>query len=313
MWQIRGVTSPLAMDVLTVCFGLIIGSFLNVCITRIPEGKSIVLPPSACPKCHVRIRPYDNVPVASWVLLRGRCRHCKAVISPMYPIVELLTAGLFWGCYRTFGLTLESLKWAVFSAILIVLFFTDLRDRMLPDRVNYTGLGVALALSLAVSPGDGTAAWLADHGLDASPPTSVLSVADAGFGAALGGGLLWLVSELYFRFRGREGMGLGDIKMMLMAGAFLGPKRGLLMVLVGSLLGSVLGLLVIAFLYLGGWKKSVAKRANRRGLGPLARLQFALVRRYQLPFGSYLAVAGIAVMFWGSPVVDWYESMLRVR
>ena len=108
-------------------------------------------------------------------------------------------------------------------------------------------------------------------------------------------------------------MGLGDIKMMLMAGAFLGPKRGLLVILVGSLLGSVLGFFVMIFLYFGGWKKSVAKRANRMGLGPLARLQLALVRRYQLPFGSYLVVAGVAVMLWGSPVVSWYESMLRVR
>jgi leader peptidase (prepilin peptidase) / N-methyltransferase len=313
MWQIRGVISPLAMDVLVVCFGLIIGSFLNVCITRIPEGKSIVLPPSACPKCGVRIRPYDNVPVVSWVLLRGCCRHCKAAISPMYPIVELMTAGLFWGCYRTFGLTLESLKWAIFSAIMTVLFFTDLRDRILPDRVNYTGLAVALALSLAVSPVDGTATWLANHILHASLPAFVPSLADALCGAVFGGGLLWLVSELYFRFRGREGMGFGDIKMMLMAGAFLGPKRGLLMILVGSLLGSVLGLFVVIFLYLGGWKNNVAKRAHRMGLGPLARLQFALVRRYQLPFGSYLGVAGIAVMFWGSPVVNWYESLLGGR
>ena len=231
----------------------------------------------------------------------------------MYPIVELMTAVLWAGCYRVFGLTVESLKWAVFSAILIVLIFTDLRDRILPDRVNYTGLALGLGLSLVVSPTDGTSAWLARHTVFSSLPAPVLSLADALLGAALGSGLLWLVSDLYFRFRGREGMGLGDIKMMLMAGAFLGPKRTFLMILLGSLLGSLLGFLVIGFLYLAGWKKKVALRGNRMGLGPVARLQFLLARRYQLPFGSYLGIAAIAVLFWGSPVVNWYESLLTVR
>jgi len=301
------------MEVVVVCFGLIIGSFLNVCIVRIPKHTSIVLPPSACPHCGTRIRPYDNIPVVSWIALGGRCRNCKASISRMYPIVELMTAVLFWGCYRVFGLTVESLKWTVFSAILIVLIFTDLRDRILPDLVNYTGLALALGLSLALRPTDGTSAWLARHTFSESLPAPVLSIADALLGAALGSGLLWIVSDLYFRFRGREGMGLGDIKMMLMAGAFLGPKGTFLMILMGSLLGSVLGFFVIGFLHLGGWKKRVAMRGHRMGLGAVARLQFVLARRYQLPFGSYLGIAGIAVMFWGSPVVSWYESLLAVR
>jgi leader peptidase (prepilin peptidase) / N-methyltransferase len=313
MWQIRGVISPLAADILVFAFGLIIGSFLNVCIVRIPARKSVVLPSSACPQCGVRIRPYDNIPVVSWILLGGRCRNCRERISPMYPIVELMTAALFWGCYRVFGLTVESLKWAVFSAIMIVLVFTDLREFILPDRVNYTGLVIGLGLSLVVAPIDGTAEWLAHHSLPFSLPAPAFSLADALLGAALGGGMLWLASELYFRLRGREGMGFGDVKMMLMAGAFLGPKRTFLMILLGSLAGSVLGLFVIGLLYLAGWKKSVALRGNRMGLGRVDRLRCALVRRYQLPFGSYLGVAGIAVMFWGSPVVNWYESLLMLR
>jgi len=231
----------------------------------------------------------------------------------MYPIVEFMTAVLFWGCYRGFGLTLESLKWAVFSAILIVLIGTDLRERILPDLVNYTGLVLGLGLSLVVSPNDGTSGWLAHHTLSSSVPAPVLSVADALFGAALGGGLLWIVSQLYFRVRGREGMGFGDVKMMLMAGAFLGPKRTLLMIFMGSLLGSVLGFLLIGFLFLRGWKKKVALRGNRMGLGAVPRLQCMLARRYQLPFGSYLGIAGIAVLFWGSSVVNWYESLFVVR
>jgi leader peptidase (prepilin peptidase)/N-methyltransferase len=294
-------------------FGLLIGSFLNVCIVRIPEGKSVVLPPSACPDCGAKIRPYDNIPLLSWLILRGRCRNCKTRISLMYPVVELMTALVFWGCYRSFGLTLASLKWATFSAILILLVFTDLRDRILPDVVNYTGFAIALALSLAMYPDDGVAPWLFSFVFHHSLPVRLQSFTDALFGAAIGSGLLWMVSDLYFRVRGREGMGLGDVKMMLMAGAFLGPKDTFLMILIGSLLGSVIGAIVIGSLYLGGWKKNVAMRGNRMGLGAVRALRCALVRRYQLPFGSYLGIGGLAVIFLGSPVVSWYESLLRVR
>jgi leader peptidase (prepilin peptidase) / N-methyltransferase len=313
MWQIRGVLPPPVINIAVFLFGLVIGSFLNVCILRIPEGKSIVLPASACPKCGSKIRPYDNIPVLSWLLLRGRCRNCKVRISPMYPIVELMTGLIFWGCYGAFGLTLESLKWAIFSAILIVLAFTDLRDRILPDVVNYSGFAIALALSLVMSPADGTTRWLATHAFHLWLPTPILSLADALLGAAIGSGLLWTVSELYVRIRGREGMGLGDVKMMLMAGAFLGPKSTFLMILLGSLLGSIIGVFVIGFLYLAGWKKKVAIRGNRMGLGAVSALRCALVRRYQLPFGTYLGIGGLAVIFLGSPVVNWYESLLRIH
>jgi leader peptidase (prepilin peptidase) / N-methyltransferase len=287
MWQIRRVIPAPAIDIFVVCLGLIIGSFLNVCIVRIPERKSIVLPSSACPKCGAKIRPYDNIPVLSWLLLGGKCRGCRAPISPMYPLVELMTALLFWGCYRAFGLTVDALKWAAFSAIVIVLVFTDLRERILPDVVNFAGFGLGLALSLAMKPSDGTAEWLARHTFDFPPPIPVLSLADAILGAALGSGLLWLVSELYFRLRRREGMGMGDVKMMLMVGAFLGIKRTLLTIFTGSLLGSVLGLAFI----LSRRKEST----------------------YELPFGTFLGMAALLVAFFGSPVVNWYQSLLMVR
>ncbi len=272
-----------------VClFGLVIGSFLNVCIVRIPHGKSIVLPASACPKCGAAIRAYDNIPVLSYaLLLRGKCRGCKAPISWMYPLVELLTGLLFLGCYAAFGLTTEALKWAVFSAIMIVLVFTDLRERLLPDVVNYTGFALGLALSIFVKPSDGTALWVANRLFDFPPPAAVLSFADAIFGAAIGSGLLWLVSEAYFKMRRREGMGLGDVKMMLMAGAFLGIKRTLLKILTGSLLGSVLGIAVI-----------MARRKESD---------------YELPFGTFLGLAALLVVFFGTPVVNWYQSLLMVR
>jgi len=313
LWQIQDVVPPILIAVFIFLFGLIIGSFLNVCIVRIPGGKSVVIPSSACPQCGAAIRPYDNIPVLSYLMLAGKCRKCKTKISLMYPAVELLTGVLFLVSYETFGLTVEALKWAVFSAIMIVLVFTDLRERVLPDAVNYTGLGLGVVLSLFVKPSDGTAAWLANHIFDFPPPAPLVSLADALFGAAIGSGLLWLVSEAYFRLRGREGMGLGDVKMMLMAGAFLGVKRTLLTILAGSLLGSLLGGVIIGFLYLTGWKRSVALRASRIGLGSVNRIRCALVQRYQLPFGTYLGIAALLVVFFGTPVINWYQSLLGVR
>jgi len=287
VWQIQRVIPELAIDVFVFCFGLVIGSFLNVCILRIPAQKSIVLPSSACPKCGAKIRPYDNIPVLSWLLLRGKCRDCKTPISPMYPLVEFLTGFLFWGCYRAFGLSAEALKWAAFSAIVIVLVFTDLRERILPDVVNFTGFAIGVAFSLAIKPDDGTTGWIASRVLHFPAPARLVSLADALLGAAIGAGLLWAVSELYFRLRGREGMGMGDVKMMLMAGAFLGAKRTLLTIFAGSLLGSVLG---IAFIL------SRRKDSN-----------------YELPFGAFLGMAALLVAFFGTPVVNWYQSILMGR
>jgi len=287
MWHIRFVASGMLIAVFVFFFGLIIGSFLNVCIVRIPGGKSIVLPASACVKCGTPIRPYDNIPVVSYLFLGGKCRKCKSPISAMYPIVEFLTGLLFLGCYEVFGLTAEGLKWAIFSAIMIVLVFTDLRERILPDVVNFTGLGLGLLLSFFTTPVDGTAFALTKRIFQFPPPAPVLSFVDALLGAAAGSGLLWLVSEGYFRLRGREGMGMGDVKMMLMAGAFLGLKRTLLTIFTGSVLGSVLGIMVI-----------VARRKDSD---------------YELPFGTFLGMAALLVVFFGTPIVYWYQGLLVVR
>jgi leader peptidase (prepilin peptidase)/N-methyltransferase len=287
MWQIHIVPSYGLIGVFVVLFGLVIGSFLNVCIVRIPGRKSIVLPASACPKCGALIRPYDNVPVLSWLLLGGKCRSCKTPISKMYPLVELLTGLLFFACYYVFGLTVEALQWMLFSALMIVLVFTDLRERLLPDVVNYTGFALGLLFSFFVEPTDGTARWLGNRMFEFAPPAPVLSFVDALLGAAVGSALLWLVSEAYFRLRGREGMGLGDVKMMLLVGAFLGVKRTLLTILLGSLLGSVLGLV---FILIRG------KESN-----------------YELPFGTFLGVAAVLVVFFGTPAVNWYQSLLMLR
>ena len=282
MWH-----SEVVIAAVVFLFGLVIGSFLNVCIRRIPRGESVALPASRCPACQAPIKPYDNVPVLSWLLLGARCRSCQARISALYPAVELLTGLLFLACYVVFGATPEAAKWAAFSALLIVLTITDVRERLLPDKVNFAGLGLGLALSLFTRPLDGTALWLANRMFDFPPPRPVLSFTDALLGAAAGSGLLWLVAEGYFRLRGREGMGLGDVKMMAMAGAFLGIKRTLLTILAGSLLGSVIGLLVIAL----------------TGKG----------RDYELPFGTFLGAGALLVVFFGTPALDWYQSLLGAR
>lgn len=267
--------------------GLLIGSFLNVCIVRIPAGKSIVLPASACPKCNAAIKAYDNIPVISYLLLGGKCRGCRTKISPMYPIVELLNGALYLVCYLAFGMTPETLKWAIFSSLLLILVFTDLRERILPDVINYTGFAIALVLSLFLPPADGAAEWLANRYFAFPPPTPVISLADAIFGAAFGSGILWIISEGYFRLRKREGMGLGDVKMMLMAGAFLGLKRTVLTILLGSILGSIIGVTFIAI--------------RRKGTD------------YELPFGTFLGAGALIVVFYGTPFVNWYMSLLRVR
>jgi leader peptidase (prepilin peptidase)/N-methyltransferase len=272
--------------------GLVIGSFLNVCILRIPREESVVLPASHCPGCNAAIKPYDNIPVVSWLLLGGRCRNCKTPISPMYPVVELLTGILFLAIYLWISPGLEAsrwiafAKWAVFAALLVVLTITDIRERILPDKVNFLGFGVALLFSPFLPPIDGTAGWLSRRLFDFPPPLPVLSLIDALLGAAVASGLLWLVAEGYFRLRGREGMGLGDVKMMLMAGAFLGVQRALLTIMVGAVLGSLIGGAIISL----GRKDS----------------------DFELPFGTFLGAAALLVVFVGSPALAWYRSLLVV-
>jgi len=268
-------------------FGLMIGSFLNVCILRIPAGESIVRPGSRCPNCHKEIKFYDNIPVLSWLVLGGKCRNCKTKISPLYPGIELLTGLLFVVCYLLFGETVNTAKWAALSALLVVLTATDIRERILPDAVNLTGFVIGLLFSLVMAPTDGAALWLSNLIFDFPPPRPVLSLVDSLMGAAVGAGLLWIVGEGYFKLRGKEGMGLGDVKMMGMVGAFLGVKRTLLTVLFGSLLGSLIGIVIVL--------------ATRKG------------RDYELPFGAFLGAGTLLVIYFGTPLLNWYQSLLYIR
>jgi leader peptidase (prepilin peptidase) / N-methyltransferase len=282
LWQILCVILGVAL-----LLGLIIGSFLNVCIVRIPRGESIVRPPSHCTGCGREIRPYDNIPVISWLVLGGKCRVCKTAISWMYPTVELVTGLLFLACAAAFGPTLLGVKWAILSALVITLVATDIRERILPDKINFFGLAVAIVISGFLPPADGVSTWLSSKMFDFPPPMPVLSVADSLLGALVGGGLLWVVAEGYFRLRGREGMGLGDVKMMAMVGAFVGLEGTLLAILIGSLLGSVIGLAFIAIF--------------RKG------------QDYELPFGAFLGAGTMIVVFFGTRMLDWYQTVALLR
>ncbi|HEY4838396.1 MAG TPA: prepilin peptidase [Candidatus Acidoferrales bacterium] len=277
----------IALVAFVFLMGLIIGSFLNVCILRIPAGLSVVRPSSRCPKCHAEIKAYDNIPVLSWLILGGKCRGCKTTISPMYPAIEFLTGVLFVVCYLLFGESLATVKWSLLSALLVVLTATDIRERILPDVVNLSGFVIGILFSFFMVPTDGASLWLSNLMFEFPPPRAVLSVVDALMGAAVGAGLLWIVGEGYFKLRGKEGMGLGDVKMMGMVGAFLGVKRTLLTVLFGSLLGSVIGIVIIS--------------VSRKG------------RDYELPFGAFLGLGALLVIYFGTPLLNWYQSLLYIH
>ena len=291
--------------------GTIIGSFLNVCIVRIPEEFSIVLPGSRCPKCETPIKWYDNVPVFAWFWLGGKCRACGEPISPMYPTVEAATGLLFVACYLKFGLSPATTKWLVFTALLVVLTITDFRVRMLPDLVNWPGFVAGLVLSAIVPPNDGTAAWLSISLFRRMPPARVLGLLDGLLGAAFGSLLLWGVAALYKSVRGREGMGFGDVKMMAMVGAFLGVRGAFLTILLGTLLGSLIGAGTILALYATGWHRPLAERASRRGLGTVETLRWAIASQYQLPLGTFLGIAAMLVVYFGPQLLERWAELVR--
>jgi leader peptidase (prepilin peptidase) / N-methyltransferase len=274
-------------------FGIAIGSFLNVCISRIPEGISIVSPASRCPRCGAAIQPHDNVPVLGWFLLRGKCRNCHLAISPMYPIVEFVTGAFFVLTYYEFGVSLLTFKYLFFSCLLIVLIVTDLRVRLLPDAVNWFGFGLGLAFATRVPPGGPVGLWLHFRNW----PGALTGVLDALLGSAAGSFLLWGAATIYELARKREGMGMGDVKMMAMVGAFLGIQGTFLTILIGTMLGSIVGIAVVGALFLLGWQRPLAERAQRRGLGKLTALRWMLAAQYQLPLGSFLGVGALLVVY----------------
>lgn len=212
----------------------------------------------------------------------------------MYPIVEFLTGLLFVLTFYTFGITIPTFKFLIFGCLLIVLIVTDLRVRLLPDAVNWFGFGLALAFATRMPPDGISDIHIHDHYL----PPILTGVVDALLGAALGSLMLLAAATLYKLVRKREGMGMGDVKMMAMVGAFLGVRGAFLTILLGTLLGSVLGILWIVMLYLAGWQRKLAQRAARRGLGTEASLRWAIAAQYQLPLGTFLGAGAFLTVYW---------------
>jgi len=289
--------------------GTVIGSFLNVCIARIPEDLSIVSPGSRCPKCKTAIKFYDNVPVFAWIWLRGKCRACGEPISVMYPLVELATGLLFVAAFLEYGITQATVKWLFFTCLIIVLTITDLRVRLLPDLVTWPGFAAGLVFSAFVPPSGGFGPALSWRLLHQRLQPNVAGLVDAILGAAFGSFLLWGLAAGYKLVRKREGMGLGDVKMMAMVGAFVGLRGTFWTILLGSLLGSVIGLSVVVALYLGGWGRRLAERGNRRGLGTVSALRWTIASQYQLPFGTFLGIGALAIVYLGPLIGEEWPSL----
>jgi leader peptidase (prepilin peptidase)/N-methyltransferase len=263
--------------------GLLVGSFLNVCIHRWPLDLSIVKPRSRCPKCESPIAWYDNIPVLSYVWLRRRCRHCGQPISWIYPVVELSNAILWVVIVDRIGWQPLSWKMMLFVSMMIILIFTDLTEYILPDEITWGGLVIGLLISplVLLEPGLSELIWLF---AGTRPELWIVSLVESAFAALFLGGVLFLVSEFYYRVRGREGLGLGDVKMMAMVGAFWGMQKAFMILLMGSLVGALLGGVLI------------------------------LVRRkewtHELPYGSYLGLTAIIATLFGDDIFRWYVSVM---
>lgn len=278
--------APIVIIAVCTMFGALIGSFLNVVIYRLPRGESLAFPNSRCPHCGTAIKVYDNIPVLSYLILGGRCRACGVRISPRYPAVEALTATLFFlvayfvaNGEPSLGLIFDLL----FVAALIALVFIDAEHMILPNKITYPGIIIALVARLIV-PNLYGAMWLA-NGVLHDAPAALQSLANSLLGALLGGGSLWLVGWLWKRLRGVDAMGLGDVKMMLMVGAYLGALLTPLAIFVGFLLGALIG---IAWMWRTGTRDMNA----------------------QIPFGISLGIGSIISLLFGTRIVSWYLAQI---
>jgi len=267
--------------------GAIIGSFLNVVIHRVPREQSVVFPNSACPSCHTALPPWDNIPILSFLLLRGRCRFCRKPISIRYPIVEALTALVFVAVALHDGTSFALPFDLAFVAALLALVFIDAEHMILPNVITYPGILFAVLTRIALPYLVGAAQFDDLPGLIAKLPAHFplwsVSLIGAAIGALVGGGTLWLMGFVWEKLRGVEAMGLGDVKMMLMVGAYLGWRLAALTIFFGVLSGSLIGIVIMM------------KRGKRN-------LQM------MLPFGIFLGIGAMANLFFGHFVVEWYAS-----
>lgn len=289
--SLLGLPWPL-VGAFIAALGAIIGSFLNVVIHRVPREESIVFPNSRCPSCSTEISPFDNIPVISYLILRGRCRNCGVKISARYPAVELLTALLYTAVFLCHLYLRGGLTWVlpfdlVFVTALVALVFIDAEHMLLPNVITYPGIAFAVLARLVIPYLIGPQAF--DDlpglmsGLFAGWPTWAASLASAGLGALAGGGSLWLMGWLWERLRGVEAMGLGDVKMMFMVGAYLGWRLTVVTIFLAVLAGSLTGILLML-------------RRRERNLQML------------LPFGIFLGTGAIIALLVGARIISWYVA-----
>jgi len=247
--------------------GLVVGSFLNVCIYRIPRRLSVIMPPSRCPSCNIPIKPWDNIPIASYILLGGRCRFCKSRISFRYPLVEFLNAALYVLVLWRFGFGWHAVLYFAFSSALLVISFIDLDFQIIPDRITLLGIPIGFLAGSFLLP-------------DPFVRSSLLGVKESLIGMIIGFGFFYLVALLGSAIFKKEALGGGDIKMMAMVGGLMGWKTVILTTFLGSLTGSVFGILLIVL-------KGKGKKA-------------------QIPFGPFLALGTIITLFYGQEIASWY-------
>ena len=281
---------PVVGYILAGIFGAIIGSFLNVVIHRLPHEESVVFPNSRCPSCGAVIQFYDNIPILSYVALGAKCRSCKEHISFRYPAVEALTAALFVAVAWYDGMGVRLPFDLVFVSALLALVFIDAEHMILPNAITYPGIVFAVVARIVIpfltriphfddlpsllnGPFEGWPIWAA-------------SLGGAVIGALAGGGSLWLMGWIWERLRGIEAMGLGDVKMMFMVGAYLGWRLTIFTIFIGVLTGSIVGVLLMA-------------RQRERNMQML------------LPFGIFLGLGAIASVLFGSQIVGWYAGQFR--
>jgi len=297
----------------TFVFGLLFGSFLNVCIHRLPLGLSVVTPRSACPHCKEPIAFYDNLPVLSWLILRGRCRNCRAPISPRYLMIELLTGALFLACYWYFGLTLSLLKYCVFGFLLLGLIFTDAETKLLPDKLTLPGLALGIIFSMIVPVNDLASQFLPGMvNLPFSDGVSMrlLSLLDSLLGAAVGASFIYGAGAMYLRWRGMEGMGFGDVKLMAMVGSFLGIKLTILTIFAASLAGSLFGIATVLIVWMKRTHRFMKRLANTQAARRRGWQSAQMVyRHYQMPFGVFLGSMALFSFFFGNELLGWYRSL----
>lgn len=274
-------------------FGLIFGSFLNVCIYRIPLGKSIVFPGSSCPNCRKPIRFYDNIPVVSYALLLGKCRFCQTRISIQYPAVELLTGFAFYACARTWNFGPPTFVNTLFLSILIVLIFTDYNHRILPNVLTLPGTAAGILLSPFQKPPAGQlnsyySDWLSVRTaalIYPGNPEAAVPWTGSILGALIGGGSLLVVGLGYQKLRKRQGLGMGDVKMMAMVGAFIGYYLAFVTIFIGSFAGLLIGIYLIA-----------CRKMNLQT---------------KLAFGVFLGIGSAVSLFYGLPLLSWYFGFYK--